>query len=44
MKRSIVSYETFHGSAKRIAEVIASKLDCKCINIDTPFEMEDLVK
>ena len=42
MKRSIVSYETFHGSAKRIAEVIASKLDCKCINIDTPFEMEDL--
>ena len=39
---SIVTYETFHGSAKKIAQVIAEKLDCKCINIDTPFEAENL--
>ena len=42
MKHTIVTYETFHGSAKRVAETIAAKLNCKCINIDTPFEAEDL--
>lgn len=42
MSRSIVTYETFHGSAKKIAQVIAEKLNVKCINVDTPFEAEDL--
>lgn len=42
MSKTIVTYETFHGSAKKIAEVIANNLDCKYINIDTPFEAEDL--
>ena len=42
MNRTIVTYETFHGSAKRVAETIAAKLNCKYINIDTPFEAEDL--
>ena len=42
MKNTIVTYETFHGSAKRVAETIAAKLNCKYINIDTPFEAEDL--
>ena len=31
MNNTIVTYETFHGSAKKIAEVISKKLDCKCI-------------
>ena len=42
MENTIVTYETFHGSSKKIAEVISKKLNCKCINIDTPFEAEDL--
>lgn len=42
MNNVIVTYETFHGSAKKIAEVISSKLNCKCINVDTPFEAENL--
>ena len=42
MKDVIVTYETFHGSAKKVAEVIANKLECKCINVDTPFEAENL--
>ena len=42
MNNSIVTYETFHGSAKKIANIISDKLNCKCINIDTPFEAEDL--
>ena len=42
MKNTIITYETFHGSAKRVAETIAAKLDCKCINVNTPFEAEDL--
>ena len=42
MKNTIVTYETFHGSAKKVASVIAEKLECKCINVDTPFEAEDL--
>ena len=39
MKNTIVTYETFHGSAKKVAEVIAGRLNCKYINIDTPFEV-----
>ena len=42
MSNTIVTYESFHGSAKKVAEVIASTLNCKFINIDTPFEAEDL--
>ena len=42
MKNTIVSYETFHGSAKKVAQEISKKLNSKCINIDTPFEMENL--
>ena len=42
MSRTIVTYETFHGSAKKVAEVISNKLNCNLINIDTPFEAEDL--
>lgn len=42
MKNTIVTYETFHGSAKKIAETISKKLDCNCINVDTPFEAENL--
>ena len=42
MNNVIVTYETFHGSAKKIADVISSKLNCKCINIDTPYEAENL--
>ena len=42
MKKAIVTYETFHGSAKKVAQTIADKIGCKCINVDTPFEAEDL--
>ena len=42
MNNTIVTYETFHGSAKKIANIISDKLACKCINVDTPFEEEDL--
>ena len=42
MHNAIVTYETFHGSAKKVAQIIAAKLNCKCINVDTPFEAEDL--
>ena len=42
MDNVIVTYETFHGSAKKVAEIISGKLNCKCINVDTPFEAEDL--
>lgn len=39
--RNIVTYETQHGSAKRLATIIANKLNCLCINVDTPFQAED---
>ena len=42
MNNVIVTYETFHGSAKKVAQVISKRLNCKCINVDTPFEAEDL--
>ena len=38
--RNIVTYETQHGSAKRLAKTIAEKLDCLYINVDTPFQAE----
>lgn len=44
MRNAIVTYETFHGSAKKVAQIIAEKIGCKCINVDTPFEAEDLSK
>lgn len=42
MNNTIVTYETFHGSAKKVAEVISETLTANLINIDTPFEAEDL--
>lgn len=42
MNNSIVTYESFHGNAKRVAKSISNKLNCKCINIDTPFDAENL--
>ena len=39
--RTIVCYETQHGSAKRLASAIAQKLNCLCVNVDTPFQAED---
>ena len=42
MSNTIVTYETFHGSAKKVADIISKKINCKCINVDTPFEAEDL--
>lgn len=39
--RSIVTYETQHGSAKKLAQIIAKELDCLAINVDTPFQAED---
>ena len=44
MKNTVVTYETFHGSAKKVAEVISNTLECNLINIDTPFEIEDLTE
>jgi len=38
---AIVTYETQHGSAKKIAKLISEKLGCRCVNVDTPFEAED---
>ena len=39
--KSIVCYETQHGSAKRLAQAIAARLNCLCVNVDTPFQAED---
>ena len=39
--RNIVTYETQHGTAKKLAQTIANELDCLCINVDTPFQAED---
>ena len=39
--KSIVCYETHHGSAKKLAQTIAAKLNCLCVNVDTPFQAED---
>ena len=42
MNKTIVTYETFHGSAKKVAEIVSEVLAANLINIDTPFEAEDL--
>jgi len=39
--RSIVTYDTHHGTAKKLADIIATKLECPCIDVDTPFMAED---
>lgn len=39
--RYIVTYDTQHGSAKRLAQIIADRLGCLCVNVDTPFQAED---
>ena len=39
--RTVVCYETSHGSARRLAQTIAWNLGCLCINVDTPFQAED---
>jgi len=42
--KAIITYETQHGSAKKAADIIAEKLNIRCINVDTPFEAEDMSK
>ena len=39
--RTVVTYETHHGSAEKLARTIAEKLGCLCINVGTPFQAED---
>lgn len=39
--RTIVTYETHHGTAEKLARIIASTLNAPCINVDTPFMAED---
>lgn len=39
--RYIVTYDTQHGSAKKLAQTIAQRLECLCVNVDTPFQAED---
>lgn len=39
--RTIVTYETSHGTAKKLAEIIASVLDAICIDVGTPYMAED---
>ncbi|MBR0461982.1 MAG: hypothetical protein IJJ00_04645 [Erysipelotrichaceae bacterium] len=42
--RTVITYETQHGSAKKIAQAIAEKLGCLAINVDTPYQAEDASK
>jgi len=44
MKRTIITYDTHHGSARKVAESLAKSLDCDFTDIDTPFLAEDLSK
>lgn len=37
MDKIIVTYETFHGSEKKIIKVISKVLDCKRVNVNTSF-------
>ena len=39
--RTIVTYETSHGTAERLARIIAERLDAVCINVNTPYMVED---
>jgi len=38
--RTIVTYESYHGTAKKLAEIIAEKLYANCISIDLPYLAE----
>ena len=31
MKNTIVTYETFHGSAKKVAEIISGRFQKECL-------------
>ena len=42
MERTIITYDTHHGSARNIANRLAQNLNCECLDIDTPFEVENL--
>ncbi|MBR4470953.1 MAG: hypothetical protein IKS54_06560 [Erysipelotrichaceae bacterium] len=39
--RTIITYESQHGSAKKIAAKIAERLGSLSINVDTPYQAED---
>ena len=39
--RTIVTYDTHHGTAKKLAEIIATRLNATCIDVDTPYMAED---
>ncbi len=39
--RTIVTYDTHHGTARRLAKIIADKLACTMIDVDTPYMAED---
>ncbi|MCF0106449.1 MAG: hypothetical protein HUJ53_06770 [Holdemanella sp.] len=44
MERTIITYDTHHGSARNVAKRISEHLNCEYLDIDTPFEVEDLSK
>ncbi|MCF0117914.1 MAG: hypothetical protein HUJ61_07725 [Bacilli bacterium] len=44
MERTIIAYESNHGSAEKVAKRIAQLLNVECLNIGTPFEIEDISK
>ena len=39
--KSLICYENYHGSSKKLAQTIATKLNCLWINLYTPFQAED---
>ena len=39
--RTIITYESQHGSARKIAATIAERLGSLSINVDTPYQAED---
>jgi len=39
--RAIVTYDTHHGTAKRLGKLIADKLACTLIDVDTPYMAEN---
>lgn len=39
--RTIVTYDTHHGTAKRLGRIIADKLGCTLIDVDTPYMAEN---
>lgn len=39
--RTIVTYDTHHGTAKKLAEIIAKRLEATCIDVDTPYMAEN---